>query len=240
MEDITKHVGNRIKIYRKAAHLTIQELADKIHKSRSSVSKYENGEIILDVPTLFEISKALSVPMNRFTDIMQESEVAPISVTSLSGKSPFFKAKELHFYFYDGRYKRLKFGLIEILDKTDEPGKYSASFTLSSSTPTGQSSEVFYTGNVVYSDILIRFSFVNQYNALEKDLLYIFNPLDLRDSTYGLLCGISSSDFMPCAFKCLVSLNPKEPTKEMLDELLFTKNELDRWKRINMLVVDNL
>lgn len=240
MEDITKHVGNRIKIYRKAAHLTIQELADRIHKSRSSVSKYENGEIILDVPTLFEISKALSVPMNRFTDIMQESEVDPISVTSLSGKSPFFKAKELHFYFYDGRYKRLKFGLIEILDKTDEPGKYSASFTLSSSTPTGQSSEVFYTGNVVYSDILIRFSFVNQYNALEKDLLYIFNPLDLRDSTYGLLCGISSSDFMPCAFKCLVSLNPKEPTKEMLDELLFTKNELDRWKRINMLVVDNL
>lgn len=240
MEDITKHVGNRIKIYRKAAHLTIQELADRIHKSRSSVSKYENGEIILDVPTLFEISKALSVPMNRFTDIMQESEVDPISVTSLSGKSPFFKAKELHFYFYDGRYKRLKFGLIEILDKTDEPGKYSASFTLKSSTPTGQSSEVFYTGNVVYSDILIRFSFVNQYNALEKDLLYIFNPLDLRDSTYGLLCGISSSDFMPCAFKCLVSLNPKEPTKEMLDELLFTKNELDRWKRINMLVVDNL
>lgn len=240
MEDIIKHVGNRIKIYRKAAHLTIQELADKIHKSRSSVSKYENGEIILDVPTLFEISKALSVPMNRFTDIRQESEVAPISVTSLSGKSPFFKAKELHFYFYDGRYKRLKFGLIEILDKTDEPGKYSASFTLKSSTPTGQSSEVFYTGNVVYSDILIRFSFVNQYNALEKDLLYIFNPLDLRDSTYGLLCGISSSDFMPCAFKCLVSLNPKEPTKEMLDELLFTKNELDRWKRINMLVVDNL
>ena len=26
--------------------------------------------------------------------------------------------------------------------------------------------------------MLIRFSFVNQYNTLEEDLLYIFNPLD--------------------------------------------------------------
>ena len=56
-------------------------------------------------------------------------------------------------------------------------------------TPTGRSSEIYYTGKVVYSDMLIRFSFVNQCNALEEDLLYIFNPLEIRDSTDGLLCG---------------------------------------------------
>ena len=88
--------------------------------------------------------------------------------------------------------------------------------------------------------MLIRFSFVNQYNALEEDLLYIFNPLELRDFTEGLLCGISSADLMPCAFKCLVTLTPQEPTEAFISKLMFTKKELRRWQKINMLIVDNL
>ena len=87
--------------------------------------------------------------------------------------------------------------------------------------------------------MLIRFSFVNQCNALEEDLLYIFNPLDIRDSTEGLLCGISSADLMPCAFKCLVTLTPQEYTEEFKKSLLFSKKELQRWQKLNMLIVDN-
>ena len=87
--------------------------------------------------------------------------------------------------------------------------------------------------------MLIRFSFVNQYNTLEEDLLYIFNPLEKRDFTEGLLCGISSADLMPCAFKCLVTLTPQEATEELKNQLLFTNKELRRWQKLNMLVVDN-
>jgi len=106
-------------------------------------------------------------------------------------------------------------------------------------TPTGRSSEIYYTGKVVYSDMLIRFSFVNQCNALEEDLLYIFNPLEIRDSTDGLLCGISSADLMPCAFKCLVTLTPQEHTEHFKQQLLITKKELQKWQKLNMLIVDN-
>ena len=87
--------------------------------------------------------------------------------------------------------------------------------------------------------MLIRFSFVNKYNALEEDLLYIFNPLDIRDATHGLLCGISSADLVPCAFKCLVTLNPQEHTESFKQQLLFSKNELQKWKKLNMLIVNN-
>ena len=102
-----------------------------------------------------------------------------------------------------------------------------------------RSSEIFYTGRVLYSDMLIRFSFVNQYNPLEEDLLYIFNPLEMRDFTDGLLCGISSADLMPCAFKCLVTLSPQELTEEFRHRLLFSREELRRWERLNMLLIDN-
>ena len=88
--------------------------------------------------------------------------------------------------------------------------------------------------------MLIRFSFVNQYNPLEEDLLYIFNPLELRDFTTGLLCGISSADLMPCAFKCVITLNPQELTETFRHQLLFTKKDLKRWEQLNMLLIDNM
>ena len=110
---------------------------------------------------------------------------------------------------------------------------------LRATTPSGRSSEICYTGNVLYSDMLIRFNFLNQFNKLEQDLLYIFNPMELRDFTEGLLCGISSADLMPCAFKCLVALTPNEEPEELRSHLMFTSKELRRWQKLNMLLIDN-
>jgi len=239
MNEINVHVGGRVRMYRKVRGMTLQQLADEIHKSRASVSKYENGEVVLDVETLYEISRALKVPMNQLTDY-QEPEIKEASAApELAGKSPFFCARRLYFYFYDGRYKRLKNGIIDIHEQKHKPGEYEASLSISAAGPNGRSSEVYYTGDVLYSDMLIRFSFVNQCNTLEEDLLYIFNPLELRDETNGLLCGISSADFKPCAFRCLVTLTPREHTEELSRRLLISKQELRRWQKLNMLMVDN-
>lgn len=52
MSEIRRHIGHRIRMYRKVQGLTLQQLADMIHKSRATVSKYETGEIAIDVDTL--------------------------------------------------------------------------------------------------------------------------------------------------------------------------------------------
>lgn len=238
MSEISRHIGQRIRSLRRAQGLTLQQLAEMIHKSRASVSKYETGEITLDVETLYDIAAALDVDVSRLTDYRPERPAPVQPGQNQLGKSPFFQASRLYFYFYDGRYNRLKDGVINI-HKSGDSGQYEASLSISAVTPTGRSSEIYYTGKVVYSDMLIRFSFVNQYNTLEEDLLYIFNPLELRDFTEGLLCGISSADLMPCAFKCLVTLTPQEPTEELKQHLLITPKELRRWQKLNMLIVDN-
>lgn len=240
MSEINTHVGNKIRMYRKDRHLTLQQLADAIHKSRASVSKYETGEITIDIETLFEIANALDVDLKQLVDYRPYvPEVVTPSPETIK-KSPFFQAKRLYFYFYDGRHKRLKDGVIDIYETENEPGNYEASFSISSISPTGRSSEIYYTGRVVYSDMLIRFSFVNQCNTLEEDLLYIFNPLDIRDATDGLLCGISTADLMPCAFKCLVTLTPQVHSEELKERLLITKKDLKKWQKLNMLIVDHL
>ena len=239
MSDINAHIGGRIRQYRRDLGMTIQQLADAIHKSRASVSKYETGEITLDVQTLYEISAVLHVSLAELADYRPEEEAPPQPAPEASGKSPFYQAERLYFYFYDGRYNRLKDGVIDIHKGDAADGDYKASLSISAVTPTGRSSKIYYTGSVVYSDMLIRFSFVNQYNKLEEDLLYIFNPLELRDFTEGLLCGISSADLKPCAFKCLVTLAPQEPTEELKARLLVTRREMHRWQKLNMWMVDN-
>ena len=167
----------------------------------------------------------------------QEPEPADLD---LDGASPFFRADKLYFYFYDGRYDRMKEAVIHIhKNARHEDGSYEASMSIRYSTPTGRSCDVHYSGNVLYSDMLIRFSFLNRYNKLEQDLLYIFNPLELRDYTDGLLCGISSTDLMPCAFKCLVTLSPEEDLQSLRSHLMLTPKELHRWQKMNMFIVDN-
>lgn len=129
--------------------------------------------------------------------------------------------------------------MIDIHEHAERPGTYVASFTLCSVSGNGCSNESYYTGNVIYSDMLIRFTFFNQLNPLEEDLLYIFNPLEMRDYTDGLLCGISSADLMPCAFRCLVTLNPQELDESLRQRLLFSKQEIRRWGKLNMLLIGN-
>lgn len=160
MSKINQHIGSRIRSFRKQQGMTLQQLADQIHKSRTSLSKYETGEITLDVETLYDISTALGVDMSRLTDFQPPKPVPLPYAHNSMNQSPFYQAQRL--YFYDGRYNRLKDGIINIHRRDEENGYYEATLTISAVTPTGRSSNIYYSGKVVYSDMLIRFSFVNQ------------------------------------------------------------------------------
>lgn len=233
MSKISTLIGERIRNFRKLQGLTLQQLADRIHKSRATLSKYETGEITLDIDTLYDIADAMNMDVSCFME-RQPTRVPQSTAFNQKINSPFYQSDILYFYFYDGRYNQLKDGIINI-HKNSDGNQHEATFSIR----TGRSSKLYYTGKVLYSDMLIRFSFVNQYNTLEEDLLYIFNPLEFRDFTEGLLCGISSTDLMPCAFKCLITLTPQEPTDELKQHLLFTSKDLLRWRKLNMLIVDN-
>lgn len=239
MNDISRQIGARIRSRRRELGLTLQQLADRIHKSRASVSKYETGEIVLDVQTLYDLSAALHTEFAQLADCRPAQPGAYAQPLPPQGNSPYFQADRLYFYFYDGRYNRLKDGVINIRRDASPGGGYEATLFINTVTAGGLSGGVAYKGSVVYSDMLIRFSFVNQYNPLEEDLLYIFNPLEIRSFTEGLLCGISSADLMPCAFKCLVTLTPQEPTEEFKQRLMITRKEMRRWQKLNMWIVDN-
>ena len=73
MKEISIHVGQRIRLYRKMKGLTIETFAGMIQKSKATVSKYENGDISIDIETLFVIAQALEVSVNQLVDYADET-----------------------------------------------------------------------------------------------------------------------------------------------------------------------
>ena len=65
MSEITIEVGKRIRGMRKKRDMTLEELAAEIHKSKATVSKYEKGEIAVDIETLYEIADVLHIHVEQ-------------------------------------------------------------------------------------------------------------------------------------------------------------------------------
>lgn len=75
----------------KNRQMTLQQLADRIHKSRASVSKYETGEVSLDIVTLTEIARVLEVQPGQLVDLPVQEEEGARLPSANSGISPFFR-----------------------------------------------------------------------------------------------------------------------------------------------------
>ena len=257
MNQLSRHIGRRIRQFRKAQGLTLQQMADQLKKSKATMSKYETGDIILDIETLAAAADLLQVSISQLTDYRPEEEilmggqanpaeeVSPDETHasfSPKGQSPFFQADRLYFYYYDGRYRRLKEGTIRIHRQDRSRLECSASAVIAAGTPMGRSSEEYYVGEVLYSEMTIRFTFKNQHNAAEQNMLYVFNPPDMPDAlAEGLLSGLTTNEQIPCAYKCLVSLAPQDMdlAGSLKQRLTFTRRDLQLLQKRNMLLADS-
>ena len=73
--NVDEKVGRNIRKYRMAYNMTLKELAVRLHKSVSTVSKYEKGDISLDISTFLELSKIFKVsPLAIIGDEIAEEE----------------------------------------------------------------------------------------------------------------------------------------------------------------------
>lgn len=91
MSNFTCYVGEQIRKYRKAGKMTLQDLADAIHKSRATVCKYENGDISVDIETLYEISQILQVSMSQLTLVFLKQPVNRPMHREKDKKAHFFR-----------------------------------------------------------------------------------------------------------------------------------------------------
>ncbi|WP_313529689.1 helix-turn-helix domain-containing protein [Anaerotignum sp.] len=236
MKEVSIHVGKRIRLYRKMKNLTIEAFAGMINKSKATVSKYENGDISIDIETLFSIADALDISVNQLVDYENLTAVSETEGDAIAkrkaGKTRYY------LYFYDGRRSRIVKNIIEV-QGVGENGIYNANFYADLEDYSNcYKCKFLYHGTMRKFDAFTNFNFENQNNKVEQVFMYAINSFTHNSRMVGMLSGLSTQPILPASFKFLLSPDIMEENEEMREQLVFTKEDIKQIKKMNMFVIN--
>lgn len=78
-----ENLGKKIKYYRQLKNISTEELGNIIGKSKTTIIRYENNEILLDFLTAIEICNALNIDLNDICDMSMHN------VENIKYQNPF-------------------------------------------------------------------------------------------------------------------------------------------------------
>ena len=234
MKEISIHVGQKIRLYRKMKGWTIEVFAGMINKSKATISKYENGDIAIDIETLFLIAQELGVSVNQLVDYAKED-------MSEEGKGKGKLSKSRYYmYFYDGRRNRIARNVIEVQDGGEENGVFDANmYAYLENFDDYYKCKLLYHGTMRRYDTFVNFNFENQNNKVERAFLYAINSFSHSERMAGLYCGLSTQPILPACFKFVLSPEILEENEELKAELTVSKEDIKVLKKMNMFVVSD-
>ena len=223
MSEISALVGLNIRKIRKAKNITLVNMAQSIHKGKSTVSKYETGEIAVDIDTLWDIAKFLDVNPSSLLASHDENETFRNVTNTFVNK---------YIYFYDGRVKKIICGVTEEYTSPDcdEVLMY---FDVKDEKNYKNCSS-FYKGSAERFEFIDNYSLINQNNTAEKVWFCCLNNLVNADVRLGILSGLSYKTMLPISIKALVSDHPISKDKPLEEMLLLSKEDIKLIKKNNM------
>lgn len=210
-----KRIGDKIRQYRKANSMTLEELGKLLGKTKATVGKYESGEIIIDTITLLEVCNIFSIDFNSICDI---------NTTIEKSINPFNK-NTMYLYYISRNgilISELEFEqrstYINVLMKNGLTGKKEKPYLQE------------YTG-IMESNL--ETAFICLTNAINNPGLDKFQiEIDLRSKNnemyLGAFLGIANYTHAPTARKCILipnKITEKEELKEIFDKLKITQEE---------------
>lgn len=228
---ITEIIGKNIKTFRKKKGLTIQALANQLHKSKATVSKYERGEITLDVLTLHELANLLSVDIEQL--LYNKAETIPAN-KKRHQPAFFAESNQFYSYLYDGRSNELIRCVFDVVASADGQSSTVYMYMNFKDYAHYQNSENTYKGTIEHYDALTNIVMRNQDTHMEQVTVSILASFLDSNTKWGLFFGISSRPMMPIAVKMLFSKQPLEETDELLQKLKVSKEDIRLLKLYNM------
>jgi transcriptional regulator with XRE-family HTH domain len=234
MGTISTEIGKKIKSFRKSRGMTVQQLADLVHKSKATVSKYENGDIAIEIETLYGLAAALGIHVEQLLYI------PPNNTTVISSHIPsaFFQhSSRFYSYFYDGRNKSLVKCVMDVIS-TSDTSRYKAMLYMNiKDYDCYQDCENTYYGYIEHHDVLTSIILKNQATPVEQITINILASFLDSDRKWGLMSGVSFRPFMPIALKMLFSKKPLIENQELINELKINKEDIRIMKMYNMMSI---
>ena len=231
---VAQEIGSKIRYFRKKKGMTIQELAELIHKGKSAVSKYEKGQIIIDIITLYDIAETLGVHTEQ---LLYNKPPEKFSRT-LSNVPAFFRnLTQFYMFFFDGRNNTLNRSVIDVYDPTSE-NEYKVMMYMNVQDYNHyQNCENTYWGFLRHYDTLSSLELHNRDNPIEILIINLMASFLDSNEKWGLFTGISSRPLMPVALKALFTKIPLKESRELIQKLKISKDDFRLVKLYNMLTV---
>lgn len=224
MDSICKQVGARLRTLRRERGYTLAEFAQVVHRSKSTISKYERGEISVDIATLDELARALGVSVSAFF----ETRAAGMKLMDVAEEKPE-DMERLYLYIYSAHEGKPWVAHCALF-----LGKNSAH--IYAELP---DDEEIYNYRSCYFGILRRtnsFTRVIAVNPMHDDDVIILNyELTLKPvmAYTCFACSLSIGQWYPLAMPALISTVPIKDEDWIKAQLRFTAKDMRAFRSIN-------
>ena len=234
MSKISMEIGRQIRIFRKKRNMTLDSLAALICKSKSTVSKYEKGEIPVDIETLYEIANALQVHVEQLLYCPPRH-----TVLGAGSNSPAFftDCSQFYSYLFDGRNNQLIRWVFDVLSETEDSGYKIMMYMNFKDYEHYRLCENTYWGYIEHYDALTNIQLTNQDSPIEKASVQILASYLDTDTKWGLFNGFSSRPMMPIAIKMLFSRTRLAEDASLAQKLKVSREDIRLLKLYNMFAV---
>lgn len=231
---ISREVGKKIRSIRKYKGISVEELGKMIYKSKATISKYETGDITLDIDTLYAIALALNVQVEQ---LLYSEPIKPSPLMENMPNTFFKNSNRFYSYFYDGRINKLIRCVIDIFPQTHDAGYKTMLYMNVRDFDQYWQCENSYSGYTEHYDTLTTLILTNQATPLEKLTINILASFLESEQKWALMSGVSFRPFMPIALKMLFSRCPLTENEELIKELKISRDDIRRMKMYNMFAI---
>ena len=217
--------------YRKSRNVSLEELGNKIGKTKATVSKYERGEIIPDIITVIEICNALSISL---------SQLFPIT----NSKSKKFNINPFHtdiVYLY---YYVEKHPIISVLEIIEEENRLFVKLYngVKDIGKFAEKSSYYYEGEMecYNTNGYITLNNCNSEEILLEKVLISFNiPWSKNfELTNFFIHGITPNS-IPIIKKGIISVHPIQDINTIINDLILSNDDINKIKKDNAWLLEN-
>lgn len=220
-------IGARLRAFRKARKVTLAQLSKLLNKSISTISKYETGEIAVDLETLIDFCRCLDIDIHS---LLPDTRTSRRDLLAERYMSHF--VDRLYVYWFKGGENRIHISAIE----NDNSTFHSTFYFDIKSTQNIYESDYIYSGSLSYSDTSSDYVF---YNIMPPyDMLTLSIPTVSKEQTYRISLLTSITFFYQrVAIKCLTSQTPVASMEFLTEKLQVTAEETKMLKSTNFFTV---
>lgn len=228
----TLNIGNQIKYYRTTHGHTLESLAKRINKSKSTVSKYEKNQIIPDIMTVLEICNVLDINLSEFIPSFEKK-------VNYSRNNPFKTNKLYLYYLTDNRYIT---SILEIIDDKSVPIHVRLYNGVKNINTYAFECAYYYDGileankNIAYINLR---NTTSQEVFLEKLQITVNIPWSLDTDICNFLINGLTPNGMPVIKKGILSSTEINDFDDFKEDFSISKDELKRINQKNAWILEN-